>query len=162
VRSRQVACALRRELADAAPQAAGTACWAPWATRRSCASPACLTPQAARHVCRCHRRSRLRLTWRPQIYAKAEFTNPGGSVKDRVAVRILQARPCYAADTQPRFLRFSAAQEALASGALRPGGLVTEGTAGSTGISLAMMAPAFGAQSAATCVRRALMPCFRP
>jgi cysteine synthase A len=28
----------------------------------------------------------------PQIYAKAEFTNPGGSVKDRVAVRIIQAR----------------------------------------------------------------------
>jgi cysteine synthase A len=37
------------------------------------------------------------------------------------------------------------AQEALACGALRPGGLVTEGTAGSTGISLAMVAPAFGA-----------------
>ncbi len=59
-----------------------------------------------------------------QIYAKAEFTNPGGSVKDRVAARILR--------------------EALASGALRPGGLVTEGTAGSTGISLALVAPAFG------------------
>ena len=29
---------------------------------------------------------------RSQIYGKAEFTNPGGSVKDRVAVRILQAR----------------------------------------------------------------------
>lgn len=72
-------------------------------------------------------------------------------MKDRVAVRILQARPCCAADTQPRFSRFSAAQEALASGALRTGGLVTEGTAGSTGISLAMMAPAFGALDQATC-----------
>lgn len=45
-------------------------------------------------------------------------------MKDRVAARILQ--------------------EALASGRLRPGGLVTEGTAGSTGISLALVAPCFG------------------
>jgi cysteine synthase A len=40
-------------------------------------------------------------------------------VKDRVALRILQ--------------------EALASGQLQPGGLITEGTAGSTGVSLAMV-----------------------
>ena len=44
-------------------------------------------------------------------------------------------------------------QEALASGALRPGGLVTEGTAGSTGISLAMVAPAFGAAPPKASVR---------
>jgi cysteine synthase A len=59
-----------------------------------------------------------------EVYAKAEFCNPGGSVKDRVAVRMLR--------------------DALDSGALRAGGLVTEGTAGSTGISLALVAPALG------------------
>ena len=64
--------------------------------------------------------------WRPlaQILAKAEFLNPGGSVKDRVALEIIQ--------------------EALQSGRLAPGGLVTEGTAGSTGVSLALCAAAFG------------------
>ena len=59
-----------------------------------------------------------------QILAKAELLNPGGSVKDRVALQIIQ--------------------EAQASGALQAGGLITEGTAGSTGISLAMMAAAVG------------------
>ena len=59
-----------------------------------------------------------------QIYGKAEFLNPGGSVKDRVALRIMD--------------------EAFSSGALRRGGLVTEGTVGSTGVSLAMVAAARG------------------
>ena len=45
-----------------------------------------------------------------QILAKAEMLNPGGSVKDRVALQVVQ--------------------EALAEGRLRPGGLITEGTAG--------------------------------
>eukprot|EP00878_Enallax_costatus_P042306 GHUV01049570.1.p1 GENE.GHUV01049570.1~~GHUV01049570.1.p1 ORF type:complete len:138 (-),score=12.84 GHUV01049570.1:77-490(-) len=54
-----------------------------------------------------------------QILGKAEFLNPGGSVKDRVALRIVH--------------------EALASGQLSPGGLITEGTAGSTGVSLAVV-----------------------
>ncbi len=45
-----------------------------------------------------------------QILAKAEMLNPGGSVKDRVALQIVQ--------------------EALAEGRLKPGGLITEGTAG--------------------------------
>lgn len=48
-----------------------------------------------------------------QIYGKAEMLNPGGSVKDRVALQIMQ--------------------EAFTSGRLKPGGLITEGTAGSTG-----------------------------
>ena len=48
-----------------------------------------------------------------QIFAKAEFLNPGGSVKDRVALRIIQ--------------------DAFAGGRLTEGGLITEGTAGSTG-----------------------------
>ena len=45
-----------------------------------------------------------------QILAKAELLNPGGSVKDRVALQILQG--------------------SVGSGSLQPGGLITEGTAG--------------------------------
>eukprot|EP00268_Persea_americana_P036708 TRINITY_DN3621_c0_g2_i6.p1 TRINITY_DN3621_c0_g2~~TRINITY_DN3621_c0_g2_i6.p1 ORF type:complete len:311 (+),score=75.60 TRINITY_DN3621_c0_g2_i6:80-934(+) len=59
-----------------------------------------------------------------EILAKAEFLNPGGSVKDRVAVKIIE--------------------EALDSGSLARGGVVTEGSAGSTAISLATVAPAYG------------------
>ncbi|CAL9219054.1 unnamed protein product [Arabidopsis halleri] len=59
-----------------------------------------------------------------EILGKCEFLNPGGSVKDRVAVKIIQ--------------------EALESGKLFPGGIVTEGSAGSTAISLATVAPAYG------------------
>ncbi|KAI5077421.1 hypothetical protein GOP47_0007245 [Adiantum capillus-veneris] len=58
------------------------------------------------------------------ILGKAEFLSPGGSVKDRVAVQIIE--------------------EALQSGKLHVGGLVTEGSAGSTAISLAMVASAYG------------------
>ncbi|KAG2451650.1 hypothetical protein HYH02_003430 [Chlamydomonas schloesseri] len=56
--------------------------------------------------------------------------NPGGSVKDRVALQIVS--------------------EALADGRLRPGGLITEGTAGSTGVSLAMVAAAYGCSCSIT------------
>ncbi|KXG39858.1 cysteine synthase isoform X3 [Sorghum bicolor] len=59
-----------------------------------------------------------------EILGKAEFLNPGGSVKDRVAVKIIE--------------------EALESGDLVYGGTVTEGSAGSTAISLATVAPAYG------------------
>ncbi|KAK9673746.1 hypothetical protein RND81_12G186200 [Saponaria officinalis] len=59
-----------------------------------------------------------------EILGKAEFLNPGGSVKDRVAVKIIE--------------------EAFASGLLAEGGVVTEGSAGSTAISLATVAPAYG------------------
>ncbi|KFK35554.1 hypothetical protein AALP_AA4G005700 [Arabis alpina] len=59
-----------------------------------------------------------------EILGKCEFLNPGGSVKDRVAVKIIE--------------------EALESGKLFPGGIVTEGSAGSTAISLATVAPAYG------------------
>lgn len=65
-----------------------------------------------------------------QILGKCEFLNPGGSVKDRVAAEVVQ--------------------EALASGQLVPGGLITEGTAGSTGVSLAMVAQAVGCRCDAT------------
>eukprot|EP00887_Chlorella_sp_A99_P005240 scaffold1.g5240.t1 len=63
-----------------------------------------------------------------EILAKAEFLNPGGSIKDRVALEIIQ--------------------EALAEGRLAPGGLITEGTVGSTGVSLAMCAAAHGCRAA--------------
>lgn len=59
-----------------------------------------------------------------EILGKAEFLNPGGSVKDRVAVKIIE--------------------EALESGDLVCGGVVIEGSAGSTAISLATVAPAYG------------------
>jgi cysteine synthase A len=58
------------------------------------------------------------------IYGKAEFMNPGGSVKDRAALAIIR--------------------DAEASGALKPGGTIVEGTAGNTGIGLAMVANALG------------------
>jgi len=59
-----------------------------------------------------------------QILGKAEFLNPGGSVKDRAALAIIEA----------------AEQE----GRLKPGGVVVEGTAGNTGIGLALVGNARG------------------
>jgi len=53
-----------------------------------------------------------------QIYAKAEFFNPGGSIKDRIALNMLE--------------------EAERSGALRPGMTIIEPTSGNTGIGLAL------------------------
>jgi len=59
-----------------------------------------------------------------RILAKAEFLNPGGSTKDRIAREMVE--------------------EAEAAGKLCPGGTIVEGTSGSTGISLAFMAKARG------------------
>ncbi len=59
-----------------------------------------------------------------EILGKAEFLNPGGSIKDRAALGIIRA--------------------AEASGALKPGGTIVEGTAGNTGIGLAMVGAALG------------------
>ena len=59
-----------------------------------------------------------------EILGKAEFLNPGGSIKDRAALSIVQG--------------------ARASGALRPGGVIVEGTAGNTGIGLALVGAALG------------------
>jgi cysteine synthase len=59
-----------------------------------------------------------------EIYGKAEFMNPGGSVKDRAALSIIRA--------------------AEANGSLKPGGLIVEGTAGNTGIGLAVIGGALG------------------
>jgi cysteine synthase A len=61
-----------------------------------------------------------------EILAKAEFMNPGGSVKDRAALAIIE--------------------DAERSGRLRPGGIVVEGTAGNTGIGLAHVCNARGYQ----------------
>lgn len=58
------------------------------------------------------------------ILGKAEFANPAQSVKDRAALFLIE--------------------DALARGAVRPGGLIVEGTAGNTGIGLAAISRAFG------------------
>jgi cystathionine beta-synthase len=57
---------------------------------------------------------------RADVVAKLEFMNPGGSVKDRIGIRMIA--------------------EAEAAGALRPGGTVVEATSGNTGMGLAMVA----------------------
>lgn len=54
------------------------------------------------------------------VYAKAEFMNPGGSVKDRIGIAMIEA--------------------AEADGRLRSGGVIVEGTAGNTGVGLAIAA----------------------
>ncbi|MEL6583888.1 MAG: cysteine synthase A [Pseudomonadota bacterium] len=59
-----------------------------------------------------------------EIYGKAEFLNPGQSVKDRAALSIIRA--------------------AEADGSLRPGGTIVEGTAGNTGIGLSLVGAALG------------------
>src|ERR1700756_3104349 len=58
------------------------------------------------------------------ILGKAEFLNPGGSVKERAALAIVK--------------------DAEARGTLRPGGVIVEGTAGNTGIGLALVGNARG------------------
>lgn len=59
-----------------------------------------------------------------EIYGKCEFSNPGASVKDRAALYIVR--------------------DAEAQGLLKPGGTIVEGTAGNTGIGLALVANALG------------------
>lgn len=61
------------------------------------------------------------------ILGKAEFMNPGGSVKDRAGLAIIQ--------------------DAIAQGRLAPGGTVVEGTAGNTGIGITLVANALGIRS---------------
>ncbi|HWA56389.1 MAG TPA: pyridoxal-phosphate dependent enzyme [Gemmatimonadales bacterium] len=57
---------------------------------------------------------------RTPIYGKAEYANPGGSVKDRIGLRIIE-------DAEQR-------------GELKPGGVIVEGTSGNTGVGLALAA----------------------
>ena len=59
-----------------------------------------------------------------EILGKAEFLNPGQSVKDRAALFIIK--------------------DAIASGRLKPGGTIVEGTAGNTGIGLALVGASMG------------------
>jgi cysteine synthase A len=59
-----------------------------------------------------------------EILAKAEFMNPGQSVKDRAALFIIR--------------------DAIAKGTLRPGGVIVDGTAGNTGIGLCLVGNALG------------------
>ena len=61
------------------------------------------------------------------VYAKAEFLNPGGSIKDRIAMHIID--------------------QAEKRGDLKPGGTIIEGTSGNTGAGLAMVAALRGYKS---------------
>ncbi|GAB3508553.1 cystathionine beta-synthase [Amycolatopsis cihanbeyliensis] len=67
----------------------------------------------------------------PLVLAKVEYLNPGGSVKDRIALRMVEA--------------------AEASGELRPGGTIVEPTSGNTGVGLAMVAQQRGYRCVFVC-----------
>jgi cystathionine beta-synthase len=67
----------------------------------------------------------------PQVLAKVEYFNPGGSVKDRIALRMVEA--------------------AEASGELRPGGTIVEPTSGNTGVGLAIVAAEKGYRCVFVC-----------
>src|SRR5690606_2142797 len=56
----------------------------------------------------------------PTVLAKVEYLNPGGSVKDRIALRMIE--------------------DAERAGLLRPGGTIVEPTSGNTGVGLALVA----------------------
>ncbi len=67
----------------------------------------------------------------PLVLAKIEYLNPGGSVKDRIALRMVEA--------------------AERSGALRPGGTIVEPTSGNTGVGLAIVAQRKGYECVFVC-----------
>jgi len=67
---------------------------------------------------------RLTLGLEPEVYVKADYLNPGGSVKDRIAVSMID-------DAEER-------------GRLKPGGTIIEGTSGNTGMGLALVAAVRG------------------
>src|SRR5262247_3028294 len=66
------------------------------------------------------RLNRLAAGLKPAIYVKADYLNPGGSVKDRIGVTMIA--------------------EAERRGWLKPGGTIIEGTSGNTGMGLALVA----------------------
>src|ERR1700693_4790570 len=66
------------------------------------------------------RLNRINHGLKPQIYVKADYINPGGSVKDRIAITMID--------------------EAEKKGLLKPGGTIIEGTSGNTGMGLALVA----------------------
>src|SRR2546430_16612349 len=71
----------------------------------------------------------------PLVLAKGEYFNPGGSVKDRIALRMVEA--------------------AERSGELRPGGTIGEPTSGNTGVGLALVAQRRGYQCVFVCPAKA-------
>src|SRR5271157_1638249 len=70
------------------------------------------------------RLNRLGIGLNATLLAKVEYLNPGGSVKDRVAVKMIDA--------------------AEKDGLLKPGGVIIEATAGNTGVGLALVAATRG------------------
>ena len=67
----------------------------------------------------------------PLILAKVEYVNPGGSVKDRIALKMITA--------------------AERSGELQPGGIIVEPTSGNTGVGLALVAQQRGYRCVFVC-----------
>src|ERR1700723_1475618 len=70
------------------------------------------------------RLNRINGDLQPEIYVKADYTNPGGSVKDRIGITMID--------------------EAEKRGLLKPGGTIIEGTSGNTGMGLALVAAVRG------------------
>ncbi len=70
------------------------------------------------------RLNRINQGLKPQIYVKAEYINPGGSVKDRIGISMID--------------------DAEKKGLLKPGGTIIEGTSGNTGMGLALVAAVRG------------------
>ncbi len=70
------------------------------------------------------RLNRITQGLKPQIYVKADYINPGGSVKDRIGITMID--------------------EAERQGLLKPGGTIIEGTSGNTGMGLALVAAVRG------------------
>ena len=66
------------------------------------------------------RLNKVARTVEAQVLAKVEFFNPGGSIKDRIGIQIIQ--------------------DAERDGTLKPGGTIVEGTSGNTGVGLAIAA----------------------
>jgi cystathionine beta-synthase len=70
------------------------------------------------------RLNRINQGLKPQIYVKADYLNPGGSVKDRIGITMID--------------------DAEKKGLLKPGGTIIEGTSGNTGMGLALVAAVRG------------------
>src|SRR5258705_717696 len=70
------------------------------------------------------RLNRINQGLKPKIYVKADYINPGGSVKDRIGITMID--------------------DAEKKGLLKPGGTIIEGTSGNTGMGLALVAAGRG------------------